>query len=103
VYFVERLRDGKSYVTRSVKAVQSGRVIFIMLCSFQKPEPWQPVHQWLMPDVPSPEECEDEEVTLARVISNPNSGEMRVKLYREMLSVRFILYSYEGLVDGWDD
>lgn len=56
-----------------------------------------------MPDVPSPEECEDEEVTLARVISDPNSGERRVKLYREMLSVRFILYSYEGLVDGWDD
>ncbi|KDR84802.1 hypothetical protein GALMADRAFT_217868 [Galerina marginata CBS 339.88] len=61
VYSVERLREGKSYVTRSVKAVQGGHVIFIMLCSFQKPEPWQPTHQWPMPDVPPPEQCPDEE------------------------------------------
>ncbi|KAF8168292.1 thioesterase-like superfamily-domain-containing protein [Crassisporium funariophilum] len=66
VYSVERLRDGKSYVTRSVKAVQNGQIIFIMLCSFQKPEIWQPTHQWTMPEVPPPEQCQDEEVTYAR-------------------------------------
>ncbi|KAJ3718329.1 HotDog domain-containing protein [Lentinula raphanica] len=61
VYFVERLRQGKSYVACSVKAIQKGSLIFIMTCSFQKPEPWQPQKQWVMPDVPSPEQCELEE------------------------------------------
>ncbi|KAJ3827402.1 hypothetical protein F5878DRAFT_653577 [Lentinula raphanica] len=61
VYFVERLRQGKSYVACSVKAIQKGSLIFIMTCSFQKPEPWQPQKQWVMPDVPSPEQCQLEE------------------------------------------
>lgn len=32
-----------------------------MTCSFQKPEPWQPQKQWVIPDVPPPEQCELEE------------------------------------------
>jgi len=59
LYYVERLRDGRSYVTRSVKAVQNGRIIFMLLCSYQRPEPWQPSYQWPAPtDVPAPEECD---------------------------------------------
>jgi len=73
VYSVERLRNGKSYVTRAVKAIQNGHIIFVMLCSFQRPEPWQPVHQWTMPQVPSPEQCEDEETVYARAIQNSKS------------------------------
>ncbi|KIJ68656.1 hypothetical protein HYDPIDRAFT_82474 [Hydnomerulius pinastri MD-312] len=61
IYYVERLREGKSYSTRSVKAVQNGRIIFQLLCSFHKPEPWQPAYQWPMPDVPKLEDCELEE------------------------------------------
>lgn len=61
LYYVERLREGRSYTTRSVKAAQNGKIVFILLCSFQKPEPWQPEHQWPMPSVPAPEECELEE------------------------------------------
>lgn len=57
VYEVDRVRNGRSYVTRTVKAVQNGRIIFVMICSFQKPEPWQPSHQWPMPTVSPPEEC----------------------------------------------
>ncbi|KAF9647523.1 Thioesterase/thiol ester dehydrase-isomerase [Thelephora ganbajun] len=60
-YNVDRVRDGRSYVTRAVRAVQSGRVIFIMVCSYQKPEPWQPSYRSPMPsNVPPPEECKDE-------------------------------------------
>jgi acyl-CoA thioesterase II len=66
IYFVERLREGKSYTTRSVKAVQNGKVIFQLMCSYQKPEPWQPTHQWPMPEVPPLEECELEEVLFRR-------------------------------------
>ncbi|KAF8922287.1 thioesterase-like superfamily-domain-containing protein [Mucidula mucida] len=61
VYSVEILRQGKSYVTCSVKAVQKGSIIFVLICSFQKPEPWQPSHQWSMPSVPKPEQCSFEE------------------------------------------
>ncbi|KAF7339739.1 DNA repair protein RAD14 [Mycena sanguinolenta] len=61
IYYVERLRDGRSYLTRSVKATQNGRVVFMMMCSFQKPEPWQPSRAWGMPRVPPPEECRLEE------------------------------------------
>ncbi|KAJ2928887.1 hypothetical protein H1R20_g8182, partial [Candolleomyces eurysporus] len=70
IYNVERVRDGKSYVTRAVKAVQNGRIIFIMICSFQKPEPWQPQQQWPMPKVPKPDDCELQEVRYARVLEN---------------------------------
>lgn len=57
VYQVERLRTGRSYISASVKAVQNGHVVFMMLCSFQKPEPWQPTYQWPMPRVVPPDEC----------------------------------------------
>ncbi|KAI9572737.1 hypothetical protein HD554DRAFT_2013906 [Boletus coccyginus] len=63
IYFVERLREGRSYSTCSVKAVQSGKIIFQLLCSFHIPEPWQPSHQWpvVPPEVPNLEDCELEE------------------------------------------
>ncbi|EIW86428.1 hypothetical protein CONPUDRAFT_86400 [Coniophora puteana RWD-64-598 SS2] len=62
IYFVERLRDGRSYCTRSVKAVQNGKIIFQLLCSYHKPEPWHPSQQWPMPvGVPDLYECELEE------------------------------------------
>ncbi|KAJ3531260.1 hypothetical protein NM688_g7599 [Phlebia brevispora] len=58
LYHVDRVRDGRSYATRAVRAVQKGRTIFIMLCSFQRPEPWQPIVQWPMPgNISPPEQC----------------------------------------------
>lgn len=54
VYFVDRLRDGKSFTTRQVTAIQHGRAIFTMSASFQLPEEG-PTHQIAMPPVPSPE------------------------------------------------
>ncbi len=72
LYYVDRLRDGRSYSTRSVRAVQGGRTVFVMLCSFQIPETWQPSRQWPMPKVPRPEDCEDEIEYLKRLASQPN-------------------------------
>ncbi len=54
VYDVERVRDGGSYTTRRVKAIQKGRPIFTMEASFQNPEEGID-HQMPMPDVPPPE------------------------------------------------
>jgi acyl-CoA thioesterase II len=54
VYQVERVRDGRSFTTRRVVAVQQGRTIFNLTASFHQPETGIE-HQSAMPDVPVPE------------------------------------------------
>ena len=54
VYEVDRLRDGSSFTTRRIIAIQHGRAIFNMAASFQTPEPGD-THQTSMPDVPPPD------------------------------------------------
>jgi acyl-CoA thioesterase-2 len=54
VYDVENIRDGKSFSTRRVQAIQYGKPIFYMTASFQGEEPGLE-HQDTMPDVPGPE------------------------------------------------
>lgn len=54
VYQVERVRDGRSFTTRRVVAVQQGRTIFHLTASFHRPESGIE-HQLPMPDVPGPE------------------------------------------------
>jgi acyl-CoA thioesterase-2 len=64
VYDVERVRDGRSFVTRRVVARQHGRPIFVMSASFQVREHGLE-HQDVMPEVPGP----DELPTLADVLA----------------------------------
>ncbi|GAB2824132.1 acyl-CoA thioesterase [Streptomyces sp. NPDC054796] len=54
VYQVERVRDGRSFTTRRVVAVQRGKAIFNLTASFHQPEPGFE-HQVPMPEVPDPE------------------------------------------------
>ncbi|HSJ08712.1 MAG TPA: acyl-CoA thioesterase II [Longimicrobiales bacterium] len=54
VYFVDRLRDGRSFTTRRVTAIQHGRAIFNMSVSFHVHEDGVE-HQTTMPDVAGPE------------------------------------------------
>jgi len=54
VYEVDRIRDGKSFTTRRVVAIQHGRAIFNLAASFQIAERG-PDHQMPMPDVPDPD------------------------------------------------
>jgi acyl-CoA thioesterase-2 len=54
VYTVERTRDGRSFTTRRVTAVQHGRVIFTLSASFHRPESGLE-HQLPMPGVPGPD------------------------------------------------
>lgn len=54
-YEVEQTRDGGSFSTRRVKAIQQGNIIFVMSASFHKPETGLE-HQDTMPDVPGPHE-----------------------------------------------
>jgi acyl-CoA thioesterase-2 len=57
VYEVDRARDGKSFSTRRVVAIQHGEPIFNMGASFQVSEPGVE-HQLSMPEVPKPEDLE---------------------------------------------
>ena len=54
VYEVERARDGGSFTTRRVEAIQNGRPIFVMSASFQKHEDGLD-HQSTMPKVAGPD------------------------------------------------
>ena len=55
LYEVDRLRDGRSFTTRRVVAIQHGRAIFNLQASFHRPEPG-PDHQVTMPEgMPTPE------------------------------------------------
>ncbi len=59
IYEVDRIRDGKSFTTRRVVAIQHGQAIFTMAVSFHRDEPGL-THQAKMPDVPKPEELPSE-------------------------------------------
>ena len=67
VYEVERIRDGASFTTRRVKAIQHGRAIFAMSVSFHKAEPGFD-HGAAIPDVPPPEALPTEKELLARLL-----------------------------------
>jgi acyl-CoA thioesterase-2 len=59
VYSVDRLREGKSFSTRRVDAIQEGQAIFSLHASFQVEEPGFE-HQDPMPEVPPPESLASE-------------------------------------------
>ena len=58
LYQVDRTRDGKSFTTRRIIAIQRGRAIFHLEASFQQHEQG-PEHQDAMPDAPDPETLPD--------------------------------------------
>jgi acyl-CoA thioesterase-2 len=67
IYEVERIRDGKSFTTRRVKAIQHGQAIFAMSASFHGHEEGF-AHQAKMPDVPKPEELPSEAEIKQRIM-----------------------------------
>ncbi len=60
IYEVDRIRDGKSFTTRRVNAIQHGRAIFTMSASFQVREEGQLDHAMPLPEgLPEPESLPD--------------------------------------------
>lgn len=64
LYQTERSRDGRSFATRRVVAIQHGRPIFNLSASFHVAEEGF-AHQDAMPAVPGPEGLADDETILA--------------------------------------
>ena len=71
IYTVERLRDGRSFTTRRVTAIQHGNAIFTLSASFHAREPGFE-HADTMPDVPDPEQLESEADRLRRLSLVPD-------------------------------
>jgi acyl-CoA thioesterase-2 len=68
-FVVHRIRDGKSFTTRSVVAYQAGEAIFNLSASFALPESGI-AHQEPPPEAPPPEQCEDWEAVRARILGD---------------------------------
>ena len=67
IYEVDRIRDGGSFSTRRVVAIQHGHAIFSMAASFHKEEGGLE-HQMAMPEVPPPEDLPSESELKERLI-----------------------------------
>jgi acyl-CoA thioesterase-2 len=60
---VDRVRNGRSFVTRSVTARQSGGAILQMLASFQRHQPTEQVQTAAFPVLPPPDDLPDDSWT----------------------------------------
>jgi acyl-CoA thioesterase-2 len=67
IYEVDRIRDGKSFTTRRVVAIQHGQAIYTMAVSFHRDEPGMS-HQAKMPEVTKPENLPNEAHIKERVL-----------------------------------
>jgi acyl-CoA thioesterase-2 len=70
IYKVDQIRDGQSFTTRRIVAVQNGEAIFSMDASFHRRESGL-AHQMDMGDIPPPETLEDDS-EVARRVNDPN-------------------------------
>ncbi len=98
IYDVDRLRDGRSFVTRHVSARQHGRVIFTAMLNYQAPEEGLEHHD-RMPEVIPP----DEAVSLADIVSaRTEAPDGEWERDWAALDVRYVGNSRWGLDDDPD-
>jgi acyl-CoA thioesterase II len=102
IYDVDRIRDGRSFTTRNVKAIQHGHAIFSMSVSFHVHEGGLS-HQFQIPDVPQPDALPDEAELKASVW--PKMPEQVRRYYErerpiELRPVEYGRYLGEALKDG---
>ena len=80
LYETDRIRDGGSFTTRRVVAIQKGEAIFSMSASFQSLEDGLE-HQIEMPDVPGPDELpSDKELLEQRQVDFPEVNEQLLQM-----------------------
>lgn len=102
IYEVDRIRDGRSFTTRRVVAIQHGRAIFSMSASFQVQEPGFD-HQADMPKVPAPEDLPGDAEIRDRVLPmmpDPIRRYFERERLIELRPVEFERYLGKKLPDG---
>ena len=88
VYQVDRIRDGKSFTTRRVVALQKGQAIFNMAASFQVHEPGFEHQESPPPEVPGPDGIPSE-FELAQRVADKIPAVIRDKLLcRKPIEIR---------------
>jgi acyl-CoA thioesterase II len=102
IYEVDRIRDGKSFTTRRVVAIQHGEAIFTLAASFHRDEP-SLTHQAKMPDVPPPDKLPSDDEIKNRVL--PLMPEAVRRYYErerpiELRPVEFDRYLGRKIEDG---
>ncbi len=103
IYEVDRIRDGKSFTTRRVVAIQHGQAIFTLMVSFHVDEPGLE-HQAPMPQVPPPEELPSEAEIKGKVLPNmPDAVQRYYKSERpiELRPVEYKRYLGEKTENGF--
>jgi acyl-CoA thioesterase-2 len=85
LYEVERIRDGRSFTTRRVRAIQRGESIFAMMVSFHREETGLH-HELAMPRVPHPDDL-------------PNADEIRARFVPLLSPVRQSYWKSERAID----
>ncbi|MEW2547267.1 acyl-CoA thioesterase II [Streptomyces sp. NPDC047002] len=91
VYTVDRIRDGRSFTTRRVVAVQHGQPIFHLSASFQVHEEGLD-HQAPMPEAPDPESLPSGDERLARYAEQYLSPQVadRLRQTRSAIDLRYV-------------
>ncbi|CAJ0586986.1 unnamed protein product, partial [Mesorhabditis spiculigera] len=77
-YRVRRLRDGRSFCTRTVEAVQNGKVAYCLQVSFHVNEPESVIHEAKMPQVAAPEDCPTNRDFAIFTLDQVKAGEVTV-------------------------
>ncbi|MCM2416595.1 acyl-CoA thioesterase domain-containing protein [Streptomyces sp. RKAG293] len=95
VYEVERLRDGHSYTTRRVTAIQREEVVFTLSASFKQPG-GGPVRQGEMPRVPGPGVLPDPYAANTRS-GDADSDDYWRSTVRLTFDGRYVPHDWEGL------
>ena len=94
VYHVDRIRNGRSFTTRRVTAIQHGEAIFSLSASFQKHEKGVE-HQFAMPQVPDPDALES--FTRGRREPDDSDEEGLAKVMRHIVEMKFEDVPWEGI------
>ena len=84
LYEVDRIRDGRSFTTRIVRAIQNGEAIFAMMASFHVEESGFH-HELPMPKVPHPDTLPDSEEIIRRFL--PGLSEPRQHYWRHQRAI----------------
>ena len=77
---VERLRDGRSFSTRTVVACQDDEPIFTVTASFHKDEPGGDFATPIATDVPGPDDLADSQTELSRTLWGEDSPFERLEV-----------------------
>ncbi len=90
VYEVENVRDGRSFSTRRVKAMQNGKNIFYLTASFQQPEEGLSHQFATMPDVPPPEDVGSDMVFFESMLDHLSERMREALVYHEPIDIRTV-------------